>query len=146
MKEALVVSTRVPGVVVALRGRVDVHTVSKARDALHAAVDAGSGTMVLEFSGVDLLDAAGLGMLAGTQRRAERAGRRLVLRGTPSRLRRLLRATRLDRILPTVDPEPAPAAATATAPAPAAATVTATCEVSVPSPRRALTAALRDAC
>lgn len=85
----------------ALIGRIDVLTVSEVRERLHAAVDAGAGTLVLDLSAVDGIDATGLGVLVGTQRRAQRRGQRLVLRGTPPRFARLLRATRLQRVLPT---------------------------------------------
>lgn len=86
--------------VVRLDGRLDVHTVATARDSLHAAVDAGAGELVVDLSGIDRVDATGLGVLLGTQRRAVRAGRRVMLRGVPPRLSRLLWATRMERVLP----------------------------------------------
>ncbi|MEP6464632.1 MAG: STAS domain-containing protein [Frankiaceae bacterium] len=88
-----------PGRVVVLRGRLDVSTVSDVRSVLHAAVDAGSGDLLLDLSGVDLVDATGLGVLVGTHRRATLAGRRLVLCDVPPRLSRLLLRTRLHRVL-----------------------------------------------
>ncbi len=91
----------ITGQLVVLTGRLDVHTVSAVRDALHAAVEQGEGRLVIDLAEIHLVDATGLGVLVGTQRRAQRAGRRIELRGTPPRLRRLLRATRLDRVLPT---------------------------------------------
>ena len=51
---------------------------------------------------METVDATGLGMLLGADRRAKLAGRRLVLRDAGPRLLRLLRATRLHRVL-TVD-------------------------------------------
>ena len=89
------------GQLVALSGSLDARTASAVRDQLHAAVAGGQGTLVLDMSRVETMDAVGLGVLVGTQRRAGQAGRRLVLRDTPYRLRRLLRATRLERLLPT---------------------------------------------
>ncbi|MGH3648125.1 MAG: STAS domain-containing protein [Micromonosporaceae bacterium] len=117
MREAYEVLVPIAGQLVVLVGRLDVHTVSAVRDKLHAAVDAGSGRLVVDMSDLQLVDATGLGVLVGTQRRAEQAGRQVLLRGTPPRLRRLLRATRLERVLPT-EPEltegpPRPGAATA---------------------------------
>lgn len=97
---------------VVLAGRLDGHTVPAVRELLHTAVDAGTEELVVDLSGVDLVDATGLGVLLGTRRRALRAGRRILLRGTPPRLRRLLRAARMDRILPT-EPDVEPAQATA---------------------------------
>jgi anti-anti-sigma regulatory factor len=109
---------------IAVGARVDASTVARLRAELIAAVDAGSGNggsgnggsgytgsgtacagdagsedVVLDVSAVQFVDVTGLAMLLGVRRHAERAGRRLVLRGTPRRLARLLRATRLDRIL-----------------------------------------------
>lgn len=98
---AVTVSDDRPVQVVVLDGRLDGQTVAAVREVLHAAVDAGSGDLVVDLSGVDLMDATGLGVLLGTRRRAVRAGRHMALRGTRPRLRRLLRATRMDRILPT---------------------------------------------
>lgn len=88
-----------PGRQVTLRGRLDVSTVTEIRAVLHAAVDAGSGDLLLDLSGVDLVDSTGLGVLVGTHRRAALAGRRLVLCDVPPRLSRLLLRTRLHRIL-----------------------------------------------
>ncbi len=86
---------------VTLTGRIDVLCVSDVRERLHAAVDTGSGVLVIDLSAVETIDATGLGVLVGTQHRAALAGRRVILRGTPPRFARLLRATRLDRVLPT---------------------------------------------
>ena len=91
--------------VVTLSGRVDVSTVSADRERLHSALDEGTGPLVVDLAGVELIDATGLGMLVAAQHRAHRVGRHIVLRGVPPRVTRLLRATRLDRVLGT---EPAP--------------------------------------
>jgi anti-anti-sigma factor len=92
--------TATAGDLVILAGRVDASTVSTFRETLHRAVDCGQGPLVVDLAGVELIDATGLGMLAGTQRRARQAGRHLVLRNVPTRTARLLRVTRLDRVLP----------------------------------------------
>ena len=84
---------------VALSGRLDVHSVSDVRAVLHAAIDAGDGDLVVDLSEVDLVDATGLGVLVGADRRAKLAGRRVVLRDVRPRLLRILRATRLHRVL-----------------------------------------------
>lgn len=88
-----------PGQLVVLHGSLDVSTVADVRQALHAALDAGSGDLVVDLADVSLLDVTGLGMLVGTHRRAGRVGRRLVLRRVPARIERLLVATRLNRVL-----------------------------------------------
>jgi anti-anti-sigma factor len=88
-----------PGCEVILTGRIDVHTVAEVRSALHAAVDAGQGDLMVDVSGVELVDATGLGMLVAAHRRAVARGRRMVLRDPSPRLARILRATRLHRVL-----------------------------------------------
>ena len=87
------------GCEIALTGRLDVHAVADVRTLLQAAVDAGSGDLVVDVSGVELVDLIGLGVLVGADQRAKLAGRRIVLRGVGSRLLRLLRATGLHRVL-----------------------------------------------
>ncbi|HLL37860.1 STAS domain-containing protein [Streptomyces sp. NPDC052773] len=84
---------------VVVEGRLDVRTAADARAALHSAVDGGVGDIVLDLSALDSWDATGLGVIMGAHRRAGRCGRRLVLRGVPPQMQRLLVATRLHRIL-----------------------------------------------
>jgi anti-anti-sigma factor len=93
--------------VVHVSGRFDTHTAAGIRELLHAAVQQGDGLLLIDMSTVDTFDATGLGVLVGTHRLAEQAGRQLALRGTPARLTRLLHLTRLDRFLPTVPVPPA---------------------------------------
>ncbi len=66
---------------------------------MHAALDDGSGDLFVDLRDVEMLDATGLGMLVGAHRRAGRTGRRLVLRNLSPQLVRLLRVSRLNRIL-----------------------------------------------
>jgi len=87
------------GCEIALEGRLDVHAVADVRSTLHAAIDAGSGDLVVDVSGVELVDRTGLGVLVGADRRAKLAGRRVVLRDAGPRLVRILRATGLHRVL-----------------------------------------------
>lgn len=93
---------------IALSGRLDVSAVSDVRQALHEAIDSGSGDLVVDLSGVELVDATGLGVLLGADRRAKLAGRRIVLRDAGPRVRRILRVTRLHRVL-TLDAARTPA-------------------------------------
>jgi anti-sigma B factor antagonist len=94
------------GDLVVLVGELDVTTVPDARAVLHAAVDRGEGDLVVDLGSVDVIDATGLGVIVGTHRRAQRAGRRLVLRTVPPRIQRLLTVTRLSRVIPTEPLEP----------------------------------------
>ena len=106
------VSVQRSGIVdeVLLTGRLDGRSAGQVRDTVHAVLGAGSGRLVVDLSGLELLDATGLGVLAGAHRRARQCGRELVLRGAPTRVARLLRISRLDRVIP-VEParQPVPA-------------------------------------
>jgi len=95
----MVVSVEAGNSEVVLSGRLDVSTVHDVRSAIHAALDTGSGDLVIDLQDVEMLDATGLGMLVGAHRKAGRAGRRLVLRNLSPQLQRLLRVSRLNRIL-----------------------------------------------
>lgn len=83
---------------VRLPARLDVGTSAAVREALHGAIRPGEGDVVVDLAAVEVVDAAGLGVLVGARRRAEEAGCEIVLRDTPLRVRRLLNATRLSRL------------------------------------------------
>lgn len=87
------------GTVLGLSGKLDVHTAADMRNALVDAVAAGSGELVLDLSALEAVDATGLGVLVGAHRRAQRAGRTLVLVDVQVPVARLLLVTRLDRVL-----------------------------------------------
>jgi len=97
--DALRIDLVIPGARIDLAGRLSAATVADVRVALRDAVDAGIDDLELGLSGVELVDATGLGVLVATHRRADRAGRRLVLCDVPDRLARLLLVTRLNRVL-----------------------------------------------
>ena len=78
-----------------LRGRLDARNASSVRTTLHEAVDGGVGELVIEMGGLEIWDGTGLGVLVGAGRRAQRAGRRLVLTGVRPRELRLLRVARV---------------------------------------------------
>jgi anti-anti-sigma factor len=89
------------GTIVSLSGRLDVHVAADVRLALAAAVDRGAGELVVDLTDLESVDATGLGVLVGAHRRAQRAGRTLVLTDVPASVGRLLLVTRLDRVLRT---------------------------------------------
>jgi anti-anti-sigma factor len=95
----MVAMTVVDGQLITLTGRLDVIGAAAAREALHAAIATGAGPLVVDLSGVELLDATGLGVLIGSHRRARLAGRHLVLRDAAPRVARILWLTRVDRII-----------------------------------------------
>ncbi len=78
---------------------LDVRNVSLVRFRLNAQLDAADGDLVLDLTGVERIDAAGLGMLTAAHLRAERLGHRLVLRNCTKEIRRVLAVTHLNRIL-----------------------------------------------
>ena len=82
-----------------LTGDLDVRSVSAVREALVGLLEDTPGDVVVDVTGVELIDVAGLGMLTAAHRRAEREGRRLVLRGCRGSVRRVLALTRLGRVL-----------------------------------------------
>lgn len=84
---------------VSVCGRLDVNTVAEVRLALHDSVDRGVGDLLLHLAGAEIHDATGLGVIVGAHHRARLAGRRLVLVDVSPRLDRLLRASRLHRVL-----------------------------------------------
>ena len=99
LRPAVQVTEVVPGAEVHLSGRLDVLGAAVVREVLHRAVDGGSGDLLVRLDGVELVDAAGLGVLVGAHRRARLAQRRLVLIAVPPRIERLIRHTRLHRVL-----------------------------------------------
>jgi anti-anti-sigma factor len=86
------------GRAVRLPRRLDVATSSDVRASLHAALDGAAGDLVIDLCDVEVVDAAGLGVLVGARRRAVDSGRAVVLVSTPLRVRRLLGATHLARL------------------------------------------------
>jgi anti-anti-sigma factor len=94
-----------------LTGRVDVTAVADFRSVLQEAVDSAAllgavpgGVMRIGLAGLELVDAAGLGVLVAMHRRARRAGLRLALRNVPEPISRLLFISRLYRVLSVEQP------------------------------------------
>lgn len=84
---------------VAVAGRLDVNTVAEIRLILHDNLDRGDGDLLVHLAEAEVHDATGLGLIVGVHDRARRMGRRLVLADVSPRLDRLLRASRLQRVL-----------------------------------------------
>jgi len=80
-------------------GLLDVRSVAEVRAALHRTLDSCAGDVTIDLSGLDALDATGLGVIVAAHRRALAQGRRLVLRGVRPSLARLFAVTRLSRVL-----------------------------------------------
>jgi anti-sigma B factor antagonist len=83
----------------ALSGRLDASSVGDVRASIERVIDGGADDVVVDMSGVDVIDVVGLGVLAAAHRRLERAGRHLILRGCADHVRRVLAVTRLSRVM-----------------------------------------------
>jgi anti-anti-sigma factor len=84
---------------VTVSGRLDVVSVDEVRLALHDILDRGAGDLLVHLAQAEVHDAAGLAVIVGIHHRARRVGRRLVLVDVSPRVDRLLRASRLQRVL-----------------------------------------------
>jgi anti-anti-sigma factor len=90
------VTTR--GDTLVLDGRLDGRSTALVREHLHALMR-GDCDVVVDLSRVESVDATGLGVLAAAGKQLADDGRRLVLRGAPARLRRVLAFTRVRSLL-----------------------------------------------
>jgi len=98
-------------VVVNAQGRVpaDGDSVTRLRDRLVSSIDQGQRSIVLDVSQVSYMDSMLLGELVQAYVTAARRGATLRLINITSRLRELLRVTKLDRVLHSTDNDrPAP--------------------------------------
>ncbi len=84
---------------VKIGSHLDVRNVGEMRSLLTAAQESATGDLVLDMSALQVIDAAGLGLLTAAHVRGERTGHRLVLRNCSKELRRVLAVTRLNRVL-----------------------------------------------
>ena len=95
-----------------LSGRVDVTSVADLRSALHKSVDSAAALAAvpgaairMDVAALELVDAAGLGVLVATHRRAGRAGLGFSLVNVPDPLSRLLFISRLYRVITIEQPQ-----------------------------------------
>ncbi|MDQ3485266.1 MAG: STAS domain-containing protein [Actinomycetota bacterium] len=84
---------------VTLGAHLDGRNVATVRTTLNEALETATGDIVVDMGLLQLIDAAGLGMLTAAHLRAERSGQRLVLQNCSKEIRRVLAVTRLNRIL-----------------------------------------------
>lgn len=103
MTQGLQIEVMRCGEELALSGRLDSKSAPVARTLLHTAVLEGRDDLVVHVDRLEIWDASGLGVLVGAHRKARQCDRRLVLTNVPPRQLRLLRATKLARVL-TVQP------------------------------------------
>jgi anti-anti-sigma factor len=82
-----------------LRGRFDVRSTGKVRDALYAQIEHTEGVVVVDLAGVEAMDATALRVLAAAGKLMERDGRSLILRGCRPALRRVITLSRLRTVV-----------------------------------------------
>jgi anti-sigma B factor antagonist len=93
--------------VVAVSGELDVATSPALEREVLALLQEGVGEVVVDASGLDFIDASGIGVLVGAANLAREAGGQLVLRGTSEATRRLLDLLELNATLPAEESPPA---------------------------------------
>lgn len=81
--------------VVEVTGELDIATTPEVADRLHAAVDHGASTLVVDLAGVTFCGVAGLTMLGDCQTRAEASDVRMTLAGCRPDLLRVMRLARV---------------------------------------------------
>jgi anti-anti-sigma factor len=100
------VERRSNGVVVALRGELDIASVQRAEGELQRAVAdirEGDQFLALDLRELDFMDSTGLRFILEAQSRAEAAACRFVVVQGPDAVGRVLRVTRVDSLLDIVD-------------------------------------------
>lgn len=91
------------GVLVRLRGEIDLNSAPQLREQLGVALDSARGRLILDLAGVPYIDSSGVGTIVELKRRADKADVRLVLSGLQPRVRGVFELTRLDRFLTIVE-------------------------------------------
>jgi len=102
------ISQRIIGsvAVIDLKGRVTLGEGAEIfRDKINSLLHQGQRNLVLNLSGVDYLDSAGLGEIVGTYATVRRQGGTLKLVGLTARIRDLLSITKLLTVFDTFDSE-----------------------------------------
>lgn len=85
--------------VLRLQGELDVSTMDRLRHAINSALQRHPATLVVDLSGLDFADCAGLSVLVWAHKRLAGRGQQLVITGAKPIVQRLLRLTDLDAYL-----------------------------------------------
>lgn len=88
-------------VMLTLKGEFDALAVADARPMLEGIVAKGDTNLIMDFSGVDFLDSAGIGCLVFLFKRLYAVKRTLTLQGLRDQPQRLIRSLRIDTAIPT---------------------------------------------
>lgn len=89
--------------VIRLRGPVDVSASMALRDLLGQQIDSAAARVLLDLSGVPLIDSSGIGILVTAHRRADGQGARFALAGAAGPVARVFEMTRTNKLLAIYD-------------------------------------------
>jgi anti-sigma B factor antagonist len=84
--------------VVTIAGDLDVSTAAEFRRSMHHVIDEGAGSLVVDLTGVWLLDSTALGVMVGVHKRLLGLGGKLEIVCPRDGLLRIFRLTGLDRV------------------------------------------------
>jgi anti-sigma B factor antagonist len=84
--------------VLSLRGEVDVANSQQVRDAALTMIKDGAKRLVIDLSGTEYLDSAGLGVLVSLLKRTRESDLTLVIAGAQPRVQRLFEITKLNQV------------------------------------------------
>ncbi len=87
--------------VVAVSGRLDSVTVERFTTQCATFIDAGSGNVVLDFSGLQYVSSAGLSSILGAAKRAQARGGRLAVAGLHGLVKEVFSISGFETVLPT---------------------------------------------
>lgn len=104
------VRTAEPGItIVELSGRLNVgKNLSAQEAAIQALIAAGCRKLIVDFSKLDYIDSAGIGVMAGCRNKMHEAGGQMRIAGPQGVIARTFRVIKMDKIIP-VDPDVAAA-------------------------------------
>jgi anti-anti-sigma factor len=85
---------------VVLTGRLDTTGVEEIRERLSEAVGAANQSAIIDLSQIDFVGSSGLGLLVANRKRLMQTGHQLMLLNPTEMVEMVLKATRLDQILP----------------------------------------------
>lgn len=104
MTEYPITTTPSGAVVIAARGRLDAVSAPILREQLRASVQSGNIRLIVDLSGVDLIDSAGLSALISGLKAARQAGGSLHILHPSKQVRSILKLTNLHRVLEPYEP------------------------------------------
>ena len=91
------------GVVVAVRGEIDLFTTPEFKEAVTSAMARGTGLVAVDLTRATFMDSSSLGVLIAAHRRLSRRGGRLVVVCDQPAILKVLQVTGLDGVFEVVD-------------------------------------------